>query len=135
MIGNRWSVVGLSAFVASFVVNFVDKARDKAYDKDARQSAGPMNMSTKTTLFSAHPYLQKRWKAVGRKLAFAATTRAGWQAWRRRTLRKLKDLTGYDTMQRTAPKPRITEERDFGSYRRQRVEIRTSRASSCPSTS
>lgn len=82
-------------------------------------------MKLDPTLYSTHPYLQARWKAVGRQLSFTARTKTEWLAWRRKALVKLKDLTGYDTMIRTPLRPRITEERDFRTYTRQRVEIRT----------
>ena len=62
---------------------------------------------------------------MGRKLAFAAESRAAWQRWRAKTVRKLRELTGHDTMERAPLRPRISEERDFGDYIRQRVEIHT----------
>ena len=75
--------------------------------------------------FTTHPYLRRRWDAVGRNLAFSADDEAAWKTWRRRTLRKLRSLTGYDTMQRAPLRPRITEELDLEDYTRQRVEIQT----------
>jgi len=81
--------------------------------------------TTASTRYMTHPYLRKRWDAVGRKLAFAAKNRDEWSAWRRKTLRKLKALTGYDTMVACPLNPKITEEKDFGDYLRQRVEIET----------
>jgi len=75
--------------------------------------------------YQTQPYLQKRWKSADRKQAFTAMTIDAWRAWRRKTVRTLKRLTGYDTMQPAPLKPCITEERDFGDYIRQRVEIQT----------
>src|SRR5436309_2472612 len=69
--------------------------------------------------------MRHRWDVVGRKLSFAAQNRAQWRAWRGKTAEKLRELTGYNTMRRSALKPRITEEKDFGEYVRQRVEIQT----------
>ncbi|HOX06995.1 MAG TPA: alpha/beta hydrolase family protein [Planctomycetota bacterium] len=82
-------------------------------------------MSPSQKLFSTHPHLRARWDAVGRKLAFDCRTRQAHRAWRRRTVRKLRELLGLDTMTPTALRPRVTEERDCGSHVRQRVEIRT----------
>jgi dienelactone hydrolase len=75
--------------------------------------------------FQTHLYLQKRWRKVGRKLAFACRDVRGAQQWRRRTARALRHLTGYDTMLPVNPAPLITEEVDCGDYIRQRVEINT----------
>ena len=78
-----------------------------------------------TASLTIHPYMRRRWDAVGRKLAFSAQSEAEWKAWRRKTLRRLRSLTGYDTMVKAPLTPRITEELDFGDYRRQHVIIQT----------
>ena len=70
-------------------------------------------------------HLQHRWAAQERPLAFRAETEGDWRVWRRKLRRKLRALTGYDTMQSAPLQARITEERDFGDYVRQRVEIHT----------
>ncbi len=44
--------------------------------------------------YSTHPYLQRRWDAVERKLAFCATNKRAWKAWRAETTRTLRRLTG-----------------------------------------
>ena len=75
--------------------------------------------------YMTHPYLRRRWDAVGRKLAFSADDPEGLEAWRRETLAKLKDLTGFDTMLGAPLDPVVTEEQDFGDHVRQRVEIQT----------
>ena len=75
--------------------------------------------------FQTHPYLQNRWERIGRSLAFASATREDWGKWRRKTIRKLKQLTGYDTMVAVDPTPSVTEEIEFPGYKRQRVEIQT----------
>lgn len=72
-----------------------------------------------------HPYFENRYITVNRKLAFCAGTQDEWRAWRQKTLRKLRSLTGYDTMLKTALTPRITEETDLGDIIRQRLEILT----------
>ena len=82
-------------------------------------------MSHQKKYFRTHPYCQNRWQRIGRKLAFAGKDRRGWKLWRLKTVRTLKRLTGYATMLRVRPAPRITEERDFGDYLRQRIEIYT----------
>ena len=40
-----------------------------------------------TASLTTHPYMRRRWDAVGRKLAFSAQSEAEWKAWRRKTLR------------------------------------------------
>lgn len=71
------------------------------------------------------PYLEKRFETTGRKLAARAKSREAWAIWRRKTVRTLKSLTGYDTMMKTAPSPRITDEKDMGDITRQHLEILT----------
>lgn len=75
--------------------------------------------------FQTHPYLENRYLTVGRKLAARTDTRAAWQTWHRQTVRKLKSLTGYDTMVRTPMAPRITEQTELGDIVRHRLEIQT----------
>lgn len=82
-------------------------------------------MTRETGRFQTHPYLRKRWETVGRKLAFCAGNLEEGQEWRRRTLRKLRSLTGCDTMVRTDLNPRITGEVELRDHVRQRVEIQT----------
>ena len=75
--------------------------------------------------FQTHPHLQKRWSQIGRKLAFSCNLRQETVQWRSKTVRKLKQLTGYNTMQAASLAPSITEEKTFEGYTRQRVEIQT----------
>ena len=75
--------------------------------------------------YKTHPYMQKRWAQVGRKLAFACNDRAEAAGWRAKTRRKLKQLTGYNTMLPADLEPKISEEVVFDDYVRQRVEIQT----------
>ncbi len=82
-------------------------------------------MKKNESYFKTQPYLQNRFDRVGRAMAFRAGTRREWQTWRRKLLRKLKELTGYDTMVKTDPRPRITEEVDLGDLIRQRLELFT----------
>ena len=63
-----------------------------------------------STIYSTHPYLQRRWDAVGRKLGFSAEDKDTWKAWRQKTARKLRSLIGYDTMGKAPLNPEITEE-------------------------
>ena len=82
-------------------------------------------MTERQRHFHTHPYLRKRWAQVGRRLAFSCGNGKEAAAWRSKTIRKLKQLTGYDTMRPVDPAPRITEEVIFDDYVRQRVEIET----------
>lgn len=75
--------------------------------------------------FQSLKYLERRWDSTGRKLAFSAKTKEEWQVWRQETVGKLKELTGYVTMQKSPLNPKITEEVDCGDYVRQRVELQT----------
>ena len=82
-------------------------------------------MSEKHAQFSTHPYFQKRWTSVGKKLSFSSTSPAEVAQWRPKLITKLKKLTGYDTMLPSDLESRITEEVVFDGYVRQRVEILT----------
>ena len=82
-------------------------------------------MTVKSKHFNTHPYMQKRWAQVGRKLAFSSTSLAEAGQWRSILICKLKEVTGYNTMLSADLAPRITEEVVFDGYTRQRVEIQT----------
>lgn len=69
--------------------------------------------------------MEKRFTRVARASKLRGTDRNAYGRWRRATVRKLKEITGYDTMQRCPLKPRITETVACEGYRRQRVEIQT----------
>jgi len=71
------------------------------------------------------PYMRERFDRVGRRMAFAATSRAEWEIWRDAARTTLRRITGYDTMTRTAPCPRADAEEDLGDYVRQHLEITT----------
>ena len=73
--------------------------------------------------YQTHGTLQRRWAATGRKLAFRARTPAEFVAWRRRTLKCLRELLGYNTMERAPLRPRILETTDVGDHIRRRAEI------------
>lgn len=75
--------------------------------------------------YTTHPYLQQRWAAVGRELAFQAKTRTEWNDWRQKAGRRLKQLTGYSTMIQSPPRPVVTGQSDLGEYIRQHVVIST----------
>ena len=76
--------------------------------------------SSERSRFYLLPYMRKRFGAVGRKLAFTAENL---DLWRRRLRRKLKELSGYSTMQRAPLRPRVTERVQVGEFVRERVEI------------
>ena len=71
------------------------------------------------------PYMHRRWRAVSRQLAYGAEDRTQHHRWRRTTLQKLQELTGYATMQTCPLRPRITETVKRDGYTRQRIEIQT----------
>jgi len=74
---------------------------------------------------TVQPYMRHRFDRVCRALAFSATTTAEWRVWREETRTALRRLTGYDTMIRTEPHPRITETVTMDGYSRQHIEIDT----------
>ncbi len=78
-----------------------------------------------TPPFSVLPAMSRRFDHVGRTMAFDAASAAELQRWRRALVRKLKSLTGYDTMVPTPLRPKITEQIRCDGYVRQRVEIQT----------
>ena len=82
-------------------------------------------MPATTDTLTVLPHLLRRFDHVGRKLRFDATTRQQWRAWRNKTRRKLKALTGFDTMQTCPLRPRVTETVECDGYTRQRIEIQT----------
>lgn len=84
-----------------------------------------MSVAKTAPSYTTHPYLRARWDRVGRKLAFKARNREEWREWRQRTLRKLKQLIGYDTMASCPLRPKITEKVVCDGYTRERVEIQT----------
>jgi len=71
------------------------------------------------------PHMCRRFDQVGRKLAFEAKTVEEWRLWHRKLRRKLKELTGYSTMQKAPLEPRVTERLKAGEFVRERVEIQT----------
>lgn len=75
--------------------------------------------------FSLQSYMQNRWERTGRKLAFTAEDREGWSEWHDKTTKKLRKLTGYDTMVKCPPNAKVTESTEFEDYTRQRLVIQT----------
>lgn len=75
--------------------------------------------------FTVLPNLKRRMKNAGFKLAFSCAARRQWAPWRSRALKKLKDLSGIDSMVRTALCPRTTGKERCDGFTRYRVEIRT----------
>ena len=84
-----------------------------------------MTLTEQRGSFQTLPHLQERWVRIGRKLAFSCDTRKDVAGWRSRTVRKLKELIGYNSFQTADPAPKITEEKVCDGYVRQRVEIQT----------
>ncbi len=84
-----------------------------------------MNLTQRRRHFQTHPHMQERWAQIDRILAFSCRRRKDVAQWRSKTVRKLKQLTGYDTLQPAILAPRITEKKVFDGYIRQRVEIQT----------
>lgn len=85
-----------------------------------------MTKKVPASSFRTHPAMQHRWDTLERKLSFRAKSIAEWKRWRVRLIRKLKQLVGYNAMEKCPLNPRITEEVDCGDYVRQRAEITTS---------
>ena len=75
--------------------------------------------------FTSHGSLQRRWESMGRSMAFDSASPHHLGVWRSRLRSKLRQLTGYDTLEKTAPRPRVTESKVIDGYIRQRVVIRT----------
>jgi len=84
-----------------------------------------MSKEESKQVLTTHPYLRRRWDKVGRKLAFVAEDKAAWEIWHEQTVTTLRQLIGYDTMQKVDPTPQVTEEVDFPEHRRQRLVIQT----------
>lgn len=82
-------------------------------------------MSKATARYSVLPAMERRWKRVGRSMAFKARTPGELQRWRRSLRARLKALTGYDTLRAAPLKPRVTERVALDGYTRERVEIQT----------
>jgi dienelactone hydrolase len=70
-------------------------------------------------------HMKRRFDRAGRRLAFRARTRQEWGRWRAALRRRLKELTGYATMQKAPLKARVTERVSVGEFVRERVEIQT----------
>ncbi|MDK1032459.1 MAG: alpha/beta hydrolase family protein, partial [Planctomycetia bacterium] len=76
-------------------------------------------------LYSMQPHLRRRWGKVGRKMALEAKDAPALRTWRGRLRRRLKELLGYNTMQRAPLRPKIVEEIQCDGYIRQKVHIQT----------
>lgn len=75
--------------------------------------------------YSILPYMQKRWEKVGKKMAFQAKNQKEWTDWSLELSAILKQLSGYDTMQKCSLDPVFTEQKEFDNYIRQHVVIQT----------
>src|SRR5688572_19033814 len=75
--------------------------------------------------FSVLPSLLKRFDKIERQLAYEAKDKSSHAKWRKVVLKKLHELTGFDTFEKCPLKPKITEDVQLDGYRRQRVEIQT----------
>jgi dienelactone hydrolase len=84
-----------------------------------------MESMRQTEILTSHRYFQKRFEKISRKLAFQAATTEELIKWRDLTIQTLKQITGYETMEKSPLFPRITEVVEFDDYTRQRVVIQT----------
>lgn len=75
--------------------------------------------------YSVLPSLLKRFDEAGRKLALTAKNQPALRRWKAQLRRKLRELSGYDTIDAAPLRPRITDEVHMDGYCRQRVEITT----------
>ncbi|MDP6380787.1 MAG: alpha/beta hydrolase family protein [Phycisphaerae bacterium] len=75
--------------------------------------------------YSIHPHLRRRWGKVGRKMGFDAKSVPALSRWRGQLRRRLKELLGYNTMQRAPLRPKIVDEIQCDGYTRQKVHIQT----------
>jgi dienelactone hydrolase len=85
---------------------------------------------TSTTLhdesrFETLGYLQKRLAQVRRRDGFNAKSPAQLRQWQHKVRAILRQNMGMQTMRRAPLRPKITEQRRFQGYLRQRVEIQT----------
>lgn len=87
---------------------------------------------TNTPTFSVLPYLLQRHKSAARGMGLDASSPARYRTWRRTLLKRLKSLTGYDTMRPAPAKPRVTETVEREGYIRQHVVIQTERGIEMP---
>ena len=78
-------------------------------------------------MLSALDALVRQFDDSPRRMAFTATTRDGWETWRRALHSKLTELSGLDRMARWTfePELRTGATQDAGSYTRTRVELQT----------
>ncbi len=75
--------------------------------------------------FTCVDYLKRRFDSMPKKLAFRAETKNEWQSWRNKLINKLKDLTGYNTMQACSLQSKVTEKVEREGFLRERVEVQT----------
>lgn len=80
---------------------------------------------TDTFGLSVQPHLANRFTAVARQLGYGASTPEAHRAWRRRILRQIRRVTGYDTLERTDLSPRVNGVEDCGDHFREHVRIET----------
>ena len=70
-------------------------------------------------------YMNRRWDAVGRKLALAAGNLDEYQQWKQATTARLKELIGYDTMLAVEPECQHFSTEDEGDHLRHHIAIQT----------
>jgi len=84
-----------------------------------------IDIKKEQTPYAVYPYMAKRFDQVKRSLAFKGTKAAQFKRCRDATVKTLKSLTGFDTMQMSPLRPRITERVQCDGYTRERIEIQT----------
>lgn len=87
---------------------------------------------TTSASFGVLPYFLDRYKSHSRGSAVDVSSPARYRTWRRALLKKLKCLTGYDTMTPAPPRPRVTQTVRCDGYTRQRIVITTERGIDMP---
>lgn len=87
---------------------------------------------TDMSSLSVLPYLLKRHKSTSRSMGLDANSPTRYRTWRRSLLKRLKSLTGYDTMRPAPAKPRVTETVERDGYTRRHMVIQTERGIDMP---
>jgi len=92
-----------------------------------------MNNSERKELYmTCADNMRRHFDSMHEKLAFRANTKSEWQIWRRDLVKKLEDLTGYETMQTRSLKPKVTERVGREGYIRDIFRFKLNQASQCP---
>lgn len=82
-------------------------------------------ITTKGDGLSVLPYMHRRMAKFGRAMGFSAAAKPAHQRWKKGLLKRLREITGYDTMTTCPLKPEVTERVACDGYTRERVLITT----------